>query len=225
MEGTSVVDTQPTQALLYGHGVLVVDGPASSKTSTATLKDSAIERSHDVAMVLEHAGATIDNVAIVATAARALDQVHGRGLSVQQIDPTQPASVLNANRLLLEGNFEFGMVVLSSEVTAVDLRIVDVMAQPADARFGDGIALSRGRIDIQQSHIEGAARVGIANFSGEVTLGSTSLRCNLIPLATQDLTSPSVFEDLGGNSCGCGDEVEPQCKAVRSELEPPTELD
>ena len=57
-----------------------------------------------------------------------------------------------------------------------------------------------------------------------VTLGRTTLTCSQFDLGAKPYNGPFTFEDLGSNGCGCPDPTE-TCKAVSSELAPPTPIE
>ncbi len=78
---------------------------------------------------------------------------------------------------------------------------------------------------ITGSWVTESARAGLSSFGAGVTLGGSALHCNTIDLngeVSYDL--PFVFEDLGGNGCGCP-EATGACKAISPGLAPPEPLD
>ena len=75
------------------------------------------------------------------------------------------------------------------------------------------------------STIAASARAGIAGFGAYVSVLDTTIECAAFPLAAEpSLGLDAVFDDLGGNSCGCQQETK-VCKAASAELQPPEPLE
>jgi hypothetical protein len=90
--------------------------------------------------------------------------------------------------------------------------------------FGDGVVVAgHGTVWVGNSRINSNARAGLANFGSFVDIGSTRLTCNSFDLEGEPYPTPAdgfVFNDRGGNRCGCplaGDE----CEAVSAHVVPP----
>ena len=79
-------------------------------------------------------------------------------------------------------------------------------------------------VTVTGTRIENSARAGLSNFGGEAVIGSNHFDCNAFDLngETKYLgkSLPFSFENLGGNTCGCGSE-QSHCKIVSSALEAP----
>jgi hypothetical protein len=88
------------------------------------------------------------------------------------------------------------------------------------------------RVELSRTLIQRSARAGVANFGSTTALQRISLDCNLIHLngeqAYEVVGFPVVqeysFDDHGGNSCGCGGELE-ACQVLSSGLSPPEPFD
>jgi hypothetical protein len=69
--------------------------------------------------------------------------------------------------------------------------------------------------------IESSARAGLSNFGGQVDLEGTTIRRSAFDIEGETFYgSPFVFNDLGGNLCGCP-EANRACEVVSANLEPP----
>lgn len=78
------------------------------------------------------------------------------------------------------------------------------------------------------TRIEASARAGLSNFGSEVAIGSNDFDCNEFDLDGEadfiNLSLPYSFDNLGDNTCGCGNAAT-TCKVVSSSLEPPSSTD
>ena len=97
------------------------------------------------------------------------------------------------------------------------------MGLASDGSFGDGIDVFGGSfvptVSVTRSLVRGGVRAGIANFVANVQLLDNRIGCNGIDLNGEDGSSPFVFDDQGGNVCGC--ETEEPCKVLSTDLAPP----
>ncbi|RLB47207.1 MAG: hypothetical protein DRI90_26585, partial [Deltaproteobacteria bacterium] len=97
--------------------------------------------------------------------------------------------------------------------------------------FGDGIGASSTIIwlpdiipttlAVTRATIEGVPRAGVSNFAANVSISGSLLDCNAIDLDGEPIDGIDfVFDDLGGNDCGCGDE-RGACKVLTTDIGPP----
>src|SRR5262249_51216162 len=149
----------------------------------------------------------------------------GRGIELQLNSYTHQRSSGATGSSWVEDNLEFGIVISVSDA-AIDGTLVRATGPRAtDDAFGDGLAVwaaaGRASVTARGLQIEGSERAGISSFGATVSLGDTSLECNQIHLASEEIGAyPVSFYDLGGNVCGCqGQEV--TCRVLSSNLAPP----
>jgi len=225
IEATTIRDTLPNDALLFGIGLAVTAIDATAGPADATVSASLVQRSHYCGVSVAGSVLSGDAVAIRDTLPRASDQLGGRGLAAQPNLGIESALTLVDSSV--ERNYEFGIVVTGTN-DIEHTRVEGALARP-DGLVGDAVAVWSGEqpgvLSLMRSRIADAARAGITSFSATATLHEVVLDCNAIHLnGTDSGFGPFVFEDQGGNTCGCNAETTP-C-AVRSEkLEPPSPLD
>jgi len=67
-----------------------------------------------------------------------------------------------------------------------------------------------------------SSNIFLSPLSASLALGMTMVECNPIALNGEELDgSDFVFEDRGGNACGCADASD-SCMVLSANLEPPT---
>lgn len=127
----------------------------------------------------------------------------------------------------LTNNWSSGIAFQESNVLPLFINIIEdnliVNTFPDyNGNFGDGIVMAGSNGHIVNNNILTVARAGVSNFGSHLRLWDNHIYC----AAGFDLQRDSwsgqdgIFEDLGGNTCGCGSTIE-QCHGVTSELEPP----
>jgi hypothetical protein len=224
IETTLIRDTRPQKADgWFGRGVDVADDPAGAR-STLTLRDSIIERSHEIGLVIDRSDATIDNVAVRDTQPRGYDGAFGRGVQIESAGGS--VAVAAISRSAIERNRDVGIAVVNAAVT-IDSTVVEGTQPTTMGTFGDGIAVvstnQSATVTISASRIVANARAGVTSFGGAVLVTGTSLECNPIHLAGELGFDGSALEleDGGGNICGC-ENVETTCAVQTASLQSPT---
>jgi hypothetical protein len=226
LEGVSVIDTFPTESGTFGHGISFLDTDVTVQPATGTIYATGVERAHDVGIVVASSSALVENTVVRDTLPKLATGEHGYGIGIQRPVLGSPFTSATLRDVLVENVIAVGVLALNAELFAERLQVIGVAVQASDGLYGDGIvytALSHG--DIRDSYIEGAARAGVANFGSEMSMGTTTLECNDIQLAGQDLlATPFTFTDAGDNHCGCGKQTD-DCKVLSANLLPPAAVE
>jgi hypothetical protein len=145
-----------------------------------------------------------------------------RGINFQgTLGPTS-ASVKGS---LVERSHDIGLYVGGSDLVVEGTVVRDTLPRLSDGFFGDGLDVfgeeALASATITGGLVANSARAGLASFGASVSLGSTRIQCAGYELEGEPLEGQDfVFEDLGGNGCGCptADDV---CVVQSAWLEPP----
>jgi hypothetical protein len=127
---------------------------------------------------------------------------------------------------LVERNHVWGIGVLGSSAT-IESTLIRATLPNDEGWFGDGIfVMSAGDtrpavVSLSSVVIESSARAGLSNFGGHVDMADTTIQCSAFDIEGEPFgEKPFVFNDLGGNLCGCP-EANRACEVVSANLEPP----
>lgn len=207
----------------------------ASERANATVRGSLIEENRELGLSVSGSDALVEGTIVRDTLPRAVDQTGGRGINVQLVctdtgcDPTTPSSITLRGSVVV-GNREIGVYIGSSNAIVENTVVQGTLPEALDGQFGDGVALFSqaaavtATVTVTGTRIENSARAGLSNFGGEAVIGSNHFDCNAFDLngETKYLgkSLPFSFENLGGNTCGCGSE-QSHCKIVSSALEAP----
>jgi hypothetical protein len=142
----------------------------------------------------------------------------GGGIAIVGASVCIKGGFLVANRI-------FGIRITNASVSIESTNIWDTAPRP-DNSWGDGINVWASLVSLNGLLIKNSARAGVSNFGGAVALGATILDCYAWALESEVLPAGwlgpgnppanldfGVFQDAGGNTCGCGG-VEESCGAV-----------
>jgi hypothetical protein len=137
---------------------------------------------------------------------------------------------------VFERCIEVGLMGIGTQLS-VDAAVIRDIATNGAGSLGDGIVaftdpVAPTTLDLVASTVANMPRAGVASFGARVTLERTRLECNAIQLDGEaeyslrgaPVSQPFLFEDLGGNRCGCG-EQRGECAVLSSHLEPPEPAD
>ncbi|MBW2524302.1 MAG: hypothetical protein JRI23_09015 [Deltaproteobacteria bacterium] len=124
----------------------------------------------------------------------------------------------------IERSLGAGVSVFGSLATITGSVISDTAPWQGDL-FGDGLSiihhLAPADAELTSSMVRDSARASVSNFSSTMGLGDNTLSCAALDLAGDDLLASFVFEDHGGNRCGCPQPAGP-CMVLSPGLTPPT---
>jgi len=192
-------------------------------TSDATLSvtGSILEDNEDTDALLLGCKATID--AVTFRKPRPRKGLHGIGLVAHSTVEDTPTE-LTISGSLVDGALTAGILVGASTVRAERVLIRDVLAEPLDGKFGDGILLrsvrgAPGALQLHSSAITNVARAGVAVFGSDATLAGNAIACAKFAIDIEPFEDRApALSDAGGNNCGCN--VAAACRALSSSLEP-----
>lgn len=213
-----------------GYGMSIQPDADTGALTTALVRSSLVERSHEVGISVVGSEATFEGVVVRDTLSRATDQAHGWGIAIQAADTGAPvAATLRSS--LVENNHIFGVMVQGAHATIDALAVRNTLPRASDGAYGDGVVVVSlilesgpavaGSAEITSTRIEQSARAGLASFGAHVAVGRSALACNAFALDGEELDGFAYsFEDLGDNGCGCPEPTE-VCVAQSSNLAPP----
>lgn len=154
------------------------------------------------------------------------------GIPILALAPGGTAQVAVVD-CVLERGAGIGLLIQGA-AAEVSGTLVRDMVQSSNALYGDGIVLlgsdtdmsgsADGSLQITGSFLCHNERAGIANFGAAVTLESVRFDCNAVDINGEPdayhFGYDPVFDNLGGNRCGCGCEDLP-CQILSTGLAPP----
>jgi hypothetical protein len=89
--------------------------------------------------------------------------------------------------------------------------------------LGDGVVAAKSTGTFTNNQIVSSERAGVSSFGSSLGLNGNTILCSAFDLDLEELDgTPGVIQDLGGNSCGCGQPAE--CVATSSALQPPSPM-
>jgi hypothetical protein len=216
---TTLRDTLPDPDGNYGYGIALF--ALTVAPPPGRIEKCALIRTATAGFLTFGASAEVESLLVVDPPPEATTGLFGRGAGSEPYSGFVGELTIRWSRFLR--TTDAGIIVFGGPgvVEASEIDTVAPVAQ--DQSFGDGIATipetMPGTLTITGTRVTGAARGGIANFGGWVTLGSSTIVCNGFDLDGEAIAGPFTFDDIGGNVCGCG-ELGP-CKAFSAALSPP----
>jgi hypothetical protein len=223
LEAVVVREVGADAAGRFGRGVNVEVDPVTLAPASGTLRGVVVEDAREVGVALLGAEASVDGLAVRGVHAQESDGLFGRGISIG--GALGAAAHATLSRVEVEGARDCGIHVAGADVSIHGARVLGTAAREADGAFGDGIAVDgepgATTVALTGVHVEGSARAGVGNFAATVLLEGSSFSCNLVDLNGETLGLGFVFDDRGGNTCGCSPQPQP-CRVLSSHLEPPS---
>jgi len=229
VESTRISDVAARSATdgLLGRGINIQIAAETGVPSSGLVSDSLVERAHDHGIMVLDSEATIESTRVRQTM-QADNGMFGRGIGVQGGMYRQAPVQATLRRVEVEDSYEAGLFIAWGDVVVDRCIIRDTQPRPVGGMFGDGIiampwinSSHSSALQVVDSIVESSQRVGIGNWGSQATIDGSLLSCNTIDLNGEPYQLLEFsFEDLGGNHCLCGDEIE-SCKTVSSELVPP----
>jgi hypothetical protein len=232
VENTIIRDTQPRASdLLFGRGISIEIGEETEVPGTAYVRGVRVETSREVGIHVLASIGHLDSVHVVDTLPRAADDGFGVGVAFTKHLFYDQLTTASARQLVIEDSIAGGLAVAAAEAVVEDLVVRNTLPQVSANDFGDGVVVSSYLVlepdlyptvlELSRASITDNARAGIANFGATVTVGAADLRCNAVDVDGERAAGLDfVFEDLGGNTCGC--EAGPDhCQVMSSGLLPP----
>jgi hypothetical protein len=241
IEGTLVQDIRPNDVSgIIGRGIGVEMEGTTKLTSSASVRNTLVQRVHEVGLSVLGSTADIESVTVrdVRPAEVTSDLTNlglGIGIIIQLEYITEQPSSARVSWSRVEGTHTAGIAVSGADATIANTLVRDTKPI-ASGEFGDGVLVASpifeyvdGSVEIIETVVtvvdtvvESSTRAGLSAFSSELKLESSWFECNLIPINGESLKAfDYLFTDLGGNHCGCGD-ISETCRALSSNLAPPT---
>jgi len=227
VEGTLVERHRPVaMTTVFGRGVVVQADVSTGVLSNATIRDSVIRDSTEVGLFVSGSVLDADGVLVEETK-ETLDGLNGVGISVNRDGFFAADATATVANVVVTDSVTAGVGLGGAAMTLTHALVDDVVpASQLGGIYGDGVSVTNlygglGAMSIHDAKVAGAARGGVSVFGAQVELSATAIECADIdlPIASLGEADPVVV-DLGGNRCGCGQEVR-TCKAISSELEVP----
>ncbi|MDC0679804.1 right-handed parallel beta-helix repeat-containing protein [Sorangium atrum] len=212
----------------YGAGLEIAH---DQRRASAQVRGSAVEGSYGMGIAVFGADATLDSTVVRDTRPLPSNEEVGRGVNVQSLPDLGERGSARLSNVLIERSRDGGIFLSDSDATVDSTTITDTLGRALDGGNGHGYGIiaynnETGQADalVRDSVIERSTAAGIYNVGATVRLASTTFTCEPLYLVRYvDERSPAVYEDLGGNVCGC-DGRTIDCKAEPTRLEPPRAL-
>ncbi|WP_437755150.1 right-handed parallel beta-helix repeat-containing protein [Sorangium sp. So ce1389] len=209
----------------YGAGIEIAH---EQRRASVRVRGSAVEGSYGTGIAVFGADADLD--ATVVRDTRPLpSQEFGRGVNVQSVPDLGERGSARLRNVLIERNSNVGVFLSDSDATVESTTIADTLGPTPEGMNGCGILAynnetGQANVVVRDSAIERSAAAGIYNLGATVQIASTTFTCEPLDIVRYvDEVSLAVYEDLGGNVCGCeGRTIE--CRAEPTSIEPPRAL-
>jgi hypothetical protein len=234
VDSAIVRNVVPDPAGEFGRGINIQDQETTIERAAVLVRSSVVEHTHELALFVSASDVDVDRTLVRDTLPRP-DGWAGRGINIQDEPLTAESAVVTITDSLFERNHDIGVFTKASEGTVVHSVVRDT-AERDDGASGDGfVALSMTEqpavLSVTDSRIANNHRAGLAGFGALISLTNVVLECNPIHLngeqsyllGGEPVSIPYEFEDLGGNQCGCGTQIE-GCAVLTSGLTPPEAL-
>ncbi|XYI00040.1 right-handed parallel beta-helix repeat-containing protein [Sorangium sp. So ce1128] len=209
----------------YGAGIEIAH---DQRRANVRVRGSAVEGSYGTGIAVFGADAALDSTVVRDT--RPLpNQEFGRGVNVQSLPDLGERGSARLHNVLIERNSNVGVFLSDSDATVESTTIADTLGPTPEGMNGCGILAynnetGQANVVVRDSAIERSAAAGIYNLGATVQIGSTTFTCEPLDIVRYvDEASLTVYEDLGGNVCGCeGRTID--CRAEPTSIEPPRAL-
>jgi hypothetical protein len=141
-------------------------------------------------------------------------------------------SYLKIDDGLIYGNNVAGIWAVNSTLSVASTALWGNHSDPADGRFGDGIAVLLGYAELTGIQSVSNERCGVSSFGATIQVADNAFVDNLFHVCGEPLSPSKLapglpaqeadveYLDFGGNYCGSG-EVEVVCQVTSPGLEPP----
>ncbi|AUX43480.1 hypothetical protein SOCE26_049290 [Sorangium cellulosum] len=224
IDGLRVRGVVPSQPDLGGG----IEIQHDQRRANVALRGSVVEDAYGAGIAVFSSDVTVDSTVVRDT--RPLpSRDFGRGINVSPIPGLGERGSVRLRNARLERNLDGGLVVIDSDATVESTAIVDTLGRALDGTNGCGIIAyndetGQANVLLQDSVIERSAGSGVFNIGATVKIASTTFTCEPLDLATHvDEGYAAVYEDLGGNTCGCEGRTI-ACQTKPSRFEPPRAL-
>ena len=229
LEDSVVRTTAPELAAdEYGHGI-DCGGEAATGPGKLVLRRSLVEDAFEAGVMAEGCDLTAEQSVVRDITSSAASGRFGSGIVLNGGVALGAPHSATVRLSRIERTREIGLLVASLDATIEGSVVAATEGEVGDGLFGDDVAvidgLERGSATILGSLLATSTRAGISCFGSSVHLRASRLECNTIDLDGEEYHNEHpTFEDMGGNTCGCG-ETPTLCQVSSSTLEPPGALE
>jgi hypothetical protein len=148
--------------------------------SSVTLHRALLHENRDVGIVVG-ATATLADVMVISTLPRVSDDTFGQGINVSA------GGDMTAERLLLAGNMNAGLVLTEGTAAVTDLEVRDTLPSDSDGLQGFGIGIeARSSLDLTRAHVHHNGEIGIVIENSDATLSHVLVTDTLPRLVTEE---------------------------------------
>jgi hypothetical protein len=180
---TSFVNTLSNQATdSHGRGIQITTD-RGGPLATLDMRGSLLSRNRETGLIVAGAQATLESTLIRDTQPNAVDQLLGRGVSIQPHPVNQLRSIVTLRGLVVSGGHTSGIAIHASDVTIEDTAIRDIAPQALDDLFGRGITVQRNPTNNERAHVtifrslvERTHDVGISVVASDARIESSIVR-------------------------------------------------
>ncbi len=224
-----VRDTSPQESsLIFGRGINIQDDPTSGERGMVTLRSTVVEQSYEIGVMVAGSEATLEAIVVRDTAPAEATGDGGHGIQLQANFTTAQEGSATIRWSLVEASHGAGLLIGAAHGTIESTLIRSTQANPNDQLYGDGVLVTAFGLEasgtVTHSVVASSARAGVSGFGANIALRQSAIDCNVIDLAGETANSQgTVFDDQGGNFCGCGEQAV-VCKVLSTMLEAPEPL-
>ncbi len=187
LDGLIVRDISPLQSdLTGGRGINIQDAPDTSFLSKASVTASLVERSHEFAVFVSGAEASLDGLVVRDTLPQQSDLTGGYGIAIQTDPNTNAPASATVTTSLVERSHELGVNVSGAEASLEALVIRDTLPQQGDLTGGRGLGIqvdvgtgAPSTATVTASLIERNHEIGVFVAGSEVSLEALVVRDTL----------------------------------------------
>lgn len=160
---------------------------------------TVVEGATGLGIAVPDSTATLRDV-VVRDTSLAPDGIQGYGL---QVGYTGTAAAVTAERVLLARNRSVGVLITGGELTAADLRIVDMGSDATEIRTGRALHVQAGgRAHLERVRFERALAVGLVVMSGATLDGRDVVITETLPHPCRDLPPADPLYCLPDRAAG-----------------------
>jgi hypothetical protein len=223
IEGLAVEGVELTPVGTFGRGVSIEPVLPAGVPSNVTLRSSVVEDVHNVGVLIAESAAHLEGVAVRRVALEGTGLL-GRGIVVQDTAGLAGEPPVTLASVHVEDTHGVGVIVVRADA-AIEGSVVRSSRANGLDEFGDGVVVVAGEApasaSVERTRVEASARAGFSIFGAHLRALENALTCQSFDVDGEPhLAADFVFEDLGGNFCGCP-EATTSCLVVSAGLEPP----
>jgi hypothetical protein len=190
--GSLISHTEPNPADgQRGYGLVVQDNVQSRRPSTLVVRDSIIEHSHELGILLGGSHGDFAGTVVRGTLQVPGTGALGRGIDLQDNPATGQRSSFVLSSCVVEDNHETGVAIGGAEGT-IEATVVGATQPDGIGRFGRGVSVQTNQatgatasVTIRSSRLEDNCDAGIAVFGAELTLEGTQVASTRAQFAAQ----------------------------------------